>query len=248
MITVGSTVLAGRRHAATLALGVALVVSAGCKKKVPEPPPPDPVPVQTVELKLQITSVTPSQVAANKATTGKVYGSGFVAGATVRFGNVGSPKVTMVDPNTLDVDIPALAVGSYDVVVTNPDGGSTTLRQGLISKGDTVAECAFSRVWFDFDSAGLRSDAKTSLNGNVACYQRLTGQIRIAGHADERGTTDYNLALGERRANTVRSHLTAQGVAGSRISTVSYGEEQPMERASTEAAWAKNRRAEVTAD
>jgi peptidoglycan-associated lipoprotein len=227
---------------------LALALSSGCKKKIVEPPPPDPVPVQTVELRLQITSVVPSQVEADKATTAKVYGSGFEAGAKVKFGDRPAGTATVVDPNTIDVDVPGLPAGTYDITVSNPGGQSTTLRQGLLAKGGGEKSCAFTRVYFDFDSAALRADGRDELTGHQACYQQSSGQIRVAGHADERGTTDYNLALGERRANTVRTHLTSQGVATSRIKTTSYGEEQPLERASSESAWAKNRRAEVTAD
>ena len=68
-------------------------------------------------------------------------------------------------------------------------------------------------------------------------------RLRVAGHADERGTREYNLALGERRATVVRSYLAASGVAGERLDTVSYGKERPAVVGSNEAAWAKNRRA-----
>jgi len=232
---------------ATALLVVALGATA-CKKKVPDPPPPDPVPVQKVEVKLQITSVSPSSVDANTPTSAKVYGSGFKSGATVKFNDTLAASVNVVDPNTIDVSVPGLNIGSYDVTVTNLREGSTTLRQGLTVKGSTVGDCRQATAYFDFDSDGLRSDARALLNGNMACYQAATGTIRVAGHADARGTTDYNLALGQRRADTVKHYLTSQGVAGSRLQTVSYGEERPAERGSNEAAWSKNRRAEITAE
>lgn len=103
----------------------------------------------------------------------------------------------------------------------------------------------FSRVHFDYDSARLTEDAKSALAANasiLADHPEL--QVEVQGHADERGTIDYNLALGQRRANTVVSYLTNQGVAPSRLPVITYGEERPLARGSVETAWAQNRRAE----
>lgn len=69
-------------------------------------------------------------------------------------------------------------------------------------------------------------------------------KIEVQGHCDERGTTEYNMALGERRASAVRNYLTSNGIAGSRIKTVSYGKERPLSQGSDEGAWSQNRRAE----
>lgn len=103
----------------------------------------------------------------------------------------------------------------------------------------------FMRVHFALDSATLTREAQDALQSNVGilqAYPRI--RVEIQGHADERGTVDYNLALGQRRARTVLGFLQTHGVAGSRLSVVSYGEERPLERGATEVAWAKNRRAE----
>jgi peptidoglycan-associated lipoprotein len=99
------------------------------------------------------------------------------------------------------------------------------------------------RVFFDFDSYSLRPDARATLEKEAQWMQqnpRVT--VTIEGHADERGTREYNLALGERRANSVRDYLVALGVDPNRIKTVSYGKERPVDPRSTEEAWAKNRR------
>jgi peptidoglycan-associated lipoprotein len=99
------------------------------------------------------------------------------------------------------------------------------------------------RVFFDFDSYSLRPDARATLEKEAQWMQqnpRVT--VTIEGHADERGTREYNLALGERRANAVRDYLVALGVDPNRIKTVSYGKERPVDPRSTEEAWAKNRR------
>lgn len=103
----------------------------------------------------------------------------------------------------------------------------------------------FERVFFDFDKSELGADAKAALSDNVAIMQKYTDlRIEVQGHADERGTTDYNIALGQRRAESVTSYMKAQGISASRIKVVSYGEERPLDERSNERAWSKNRRCE----
>jgi len=100
------------------------------------------------------------------------------------------------------------------------------------------------RVYFDFDSYQLRSDATPILDAQSAWLQRYPSvTVRIDGNADERGTREYNLALGARRANAVRDYLVGRGVSASRISTISYGKEQPIDPGATEEAYQKNRNA-----
>jgi len=99
------------------------------------------------------------------------------------------------------------------------------------------------RVFFDFDQYNLRSDAQATLDRQadwLATYSAV--QVIIEGHADERGTREYNLALGARRANAVKDYLVGRGVAADRIQTISYGKDRPAELGSNEAAWAANRR------
>ena len=100
-------------------------------------------------------------------------------------------------------------------------------------------------ILFDFDIAEVREDYRDVVIAHgefLANNPAVT--VNIEGHADERGTREYNIGLGERRANTVKRLLMAQGAADSQISTVSYGEERPVALGSNEAAWAQNRRAE----
>ncbi len=100
------------------------------------------------------------------------------------------------------------------------------------------------RVYFDFDSYDLRSDARPVLDGQAAWLNRYPGvRVRIEGNADERGTREYNLALGARRSNAVASYLASRGVSASRISTISYGKERPIDAGTGEDAWARNRNA-----
>ena len=106
----------------------------------------------------------------------------------------------------------------------------------LAQVGDTVN--------FDFDSAELTVSARSTLNRQSAFLNVNPDlMIVIEGHADERGTREYNLALGERRATAVRDYLVAKGINSARVRTVSYGKERPAVSGSDEAAWAKNRRA-----
>jgi peptidoglycan-associated lipoprotein len=99
------------------------------------------------------------------------------------------------------------------------------------------------RVLFDFDSYALRPDARAMLEKQAAWLQQnRTVTVTIEGHADERGTREYNLALGERRANAARDYLVALGIDPNRIKTISYGKERPVDARSTEDAWSKNRR------
>jgi peptidoglycan-associated lipoprotein len=103
------------------------------------------------------------------------------------------------------------------------------------------------RVFFDTDMSTIREDGRQTLNRQAEWLKKYTNyQITIEGHCDERGTREYNLALGERRANAARQYLVAQGIPAARIKTISYGKERPDPVGSDEAAWARNRRA-VTA-
>jgi peptidoglycan-associated lipoprotein len=103
----------------------------------------------------------------------------------------------------------------------------------------------FSRVFFEFDSADITADGRAALDANVAIMAQYSDiRLEVQGHADERGTTDYNLALGQKRADAVVRHLLQRGIATSRVKSVSYGEERPLDGRATERAWEQNRRAE----
>jgi peptidoglycan-associated lipoprotein len=101
---------------------------------------------------------------------------------------------------------------------------------------------AGDRVYFDFDAYAIRADAQRVLAQQADWLNRYPAvQVRIEGNCDERGTREYNLALGERRANAIREFLVAHGVDGGRISTVSYGKERPIDPGEGEDAWSHNR-------
>jgi peptidoglycan-associated lipoprotein len=100
-------------------------------------------------------------------------------------------------------------------------------------------------VHFDYDQSDLRTDDRAILDAKIPILQANPAvRIRVAGHTDERGSDEYNLALGQRRAATVKRYLIDHGIADARIETISYGEERPVAQGSDEAAYAQNRRAE----
>ncbi|MGL5253094.1 MAG: peptidoglycan-associated lipoprotein Pal [Moraxella sp.] len=111
----------------------------------------------------------------------------------------------------------------------------------------TAANSNPNTVYFGFDSSDIDSQGQAVLNQQAQFLQNNAGaRVAIAGHTDERGSREYNMALGERRAKSAAAYLSSQGVASSRIETISYGEDQPVDTAQNEAAWAKNRRAELS--
>lgn len=118
------------------------------------------------------------------------------------------------------------------IVVPLSDGMSTEMLNGVF--------------YFDFDQAIVKRAGHEELNkhANVLRADRSL-RVRLEGHADERGTREYNLALGERRANAVQAYLVAQGASRSQIEVISYGEEKPANMGHSESAWAQNRRVEI---
>ena len=100
-------------------------------------------------------------------------------------------------------------------------------------------------IFFDFDRSDLREDARQTLQAKAEALRQFPDiRVRIEGHADERGTVEYNLALGERRADAARVYLIDLGIDSDRMTTISYGEERPAVEGSNEAAWSQNRRDE----
>jgi len=101
-------------------------------------------------------------------------------------------------------------------------------------------------IYFDYDRAEIRADSRAALDRKTRILRdEPTVRIRVEGHADERGSTEYNLALGSRRAEAVRAYITAAGIQAARVEIVSFGEDRPADPARNEAAWSRNRRAET---
>ena len=104
------------------------------------------------------------------------------------------------------------------------------------------------RIHFDLDQYAVKSEYQAAMKGNAAWLQKNTkSKVTVEGHCDERGSTEYNIALGDRRAKSAKAYLQHLGVSGDRVSTISYGEERPSCTDHNEGCWWKNRRAEFVA-
>ena len=108
-----------------------------------------------------------------------------------------------------------------------------------------LKEYQLQTVYFDFDKYNLRTDAKAALDANYDLLSEFGDVvIKIEGHCDERGTVEYNMSLGEKRAKAVMDYLVGRGIAANRLSVISYGKEKPKDPSHNEASWSKNRRGE----
>ena len=129
---------------------------------------------------------------------------------------------------------------------SSSEAGKPQVVDGVYVGSDTVEMLAVDvpdRIFFAYDSYSLTSGAQDTL-AKQAKWLKANGSVTISieGHADERGTREYNLALGDRRANAAKDFLMAQGISSSRITTISFGKERPVNAASNKTAWAQNRR------
>ena len=130
------------------------------------------------------------------------------------------------------------------------DGGIRTVEAAIQEETslDYESKAIFTNatVYFEFDKFNLNSKSLQTLKSAVAAMKDNSSlKITISGHADERGTREYNLALGQRRAESVRDYFAINGISGNRVMVKSYGEERPLSNGSDEASYAKNRRAEI---
>ena len=145
---------------------------------------------------------------------------------------------------------------------TSTEDGSAGAGDGISGSGSTVSTGTAGSVdaygddlgaggvatvfYFDFDKSTLKSEARAALNIHAQRLRANPQYIRLEGHADERGTREYNMALGERRATAVKEFLVLQGVNGDMVEVISYGEERPAALGSDDGSWALNRRVEMT--
>lgn len=144
------------------------------------------------------------------------------------------------DENAIDTAAPTDMSG----VATGTEFGAAPVN-GVVpgSQQDLVVNVG-DRVFFSYDQFDLSPEARATLERQAAWLKQYPNvSITVEGHADERGTREYNLALGEKRANSTKSYLMSLGVEGTRVNTISYGKERPAVPEATEAAWSQNRRA-----
>ena len=110
---------------------------------------------------------------------------------------------------------------------------------------EVAMEAAGSVLYFDFDKATLTVESRRILDAHIALLKTNDDNVRLEGHTDERGTREYNMALGERRAQAVANYMSVNGISSYRVDTVSYGEERPAALGSGESNWQQNRRVEI---
>jgi peptidoglycan-associated lipoprotein len=224
----------------------AAALTVGCSKKpVAQAPPPaaPPPPAQpTVTLQANPASI-------NKGDTSTLSWSSTNATQLTIAPDVGtiapqgSTKVTPTDSTT------------YTITASGPGGSASSSARVTVAapppppapvQNATMEEMFLKEVqdaYFDLDKADIRSDARTAL-AKTADFLRNYPQVRVVieGHCDERGSTEYNLALGDRRAAAVKEYLVSLGIGADRMSTVSYGKEKPFCMESNEDCWQRNRR------
>jgi peptidoglycan-associated lipoprotein len=151
--------------------------------------------------------------------------------------------------------VPSLDVAPPSAPGTAPDVTPVVLQQqdssAALSEEERAARAALERegmvVYFEYDSSQVRPEFLPLLASHARFANRFRDtSLRLEGHADERGSREYNIGLGERRAQTVRNALQLDGVAATQITTVSYGEERPAATGSDEGSWSRNRRVEIS--
>lgn len=167
-----------------------------------------------------------------------VYIAGTLVLCLLLAGGMGCKSKNQADWDT-GLESPDPAAGTSEK--TTGDGLPDLDQESLLFHRDQ----GLKTVYFDYDSASLRPDALATLRENAERIKQVPDVvIQIAGHCDERGTEEYNIALGERRALSVREHLVQLGVSGDRLITISFGEEVPAVEGDTEEAYRLNRRCE----
>lgn len=249
-----------KRQLALIILSVFLALFAvGCKKETPPPVPPPPPPPKLAPLPKPTASLTaePSSIERGKSATLK-WSSSNATSASLNQG-IGSVRVngsrevfpTQTTTYTLTVKGQggeASATSTVTVRVPPPPPPPPPPKVDF----DQALSSAVRDAYFDYDQSDVRSEAEATLRSNATALKKLfsdypSGRVVIEGHCDERGTNEYNLALGDRRATAARDFLVGQGVPAGKLTTISYGEERPQCTASDESCWQRNRRAHFSA-
>ena len=222
-----------------------LALLAGCPKPKP---PPDPPPPPAAEAVVAVDKLVPSKTVVGRAVTVRVAGRGFEEGMAVNLGDGAASGLDVVGSTEFTFRATeSLAAGTYDLEVRRVDGERALRRGAFIVEPDPSAagDCTLKTVYFQLDEASLSNDVRRILADNARCIEsRGFVAVRLEGHADDRGSTVYNLALGERRSEAVRSYLLNIGVGSTKLSNLAYGEERLADLGGDEAAWARNRRVE----
>jgi peptidoglycan-associated lipoprotein len=234
-------------RAGWLVVMAAAVFTVGCaKKKVAAPPPPPPPPPAaarpTVTLQASPASINKGESATLTWNSTDATQLSISPGV----GDVTAQGTTTVSPSDST---------TYTITASGPGGSATATASVTVNAppppppppaGPTDDELFMREVrdaYFDYDKADIRADTRAALSKTadfLKNYPRF--KVTIEGHCDERGSTEYNLALGVRRANAVKEYIVSLGVSADRVSTVSFGKEKPFCMESNEACWQQNRR------
>ncbi len=227
-----------------------LALSAACKKPAPEAPPtPPPTP-----------TAPPARPTVNLQASSSIIQRGETVTLTWSSTNATSlnlsPEIGAVTAEGTQRVTPRDSI-TYTITATGPGGSADANVHITVSApppaskpaAPTVQELFDKEVkdaFFDYDKADIRTDARDALS-QTATFLRSYPQVKVAieGHCDERGSTEYNLALGDRRAAAVKAFLASLGISADRMETVSYGKERPFCSASTEECWQQNRRGHI---
>jgi peptidoglycan-associated lipoprotein len=163
----------------------------------------------------------------------------FLVGCPKRPATTGAVAPAPTAPQGVPAPAPAPAPGTMPA----PAPGSAPAPGPMVTPSEFAPNANLKTIYFDFDKYNIRPDDAKALDGDAAWLKaNADNLVLIEGHCDERGTNEYNLALGEKRAKAAMNYLVAQGVQASRITIISYGKERPVCTEKTEACWAKNRR------
>jgi len=228
----------------TMTLAVVLMVSA-CHKKAPPPPPPPappPAPAPTASL-----TANPNTITAGQSTT-LIWKTDYATDVSI-------DQLGKVDPSGSRTVTPAEST-TYHLVARNDSGTQEATARVTVTQAaapppqttNTTDAQLFAQnmkdVFFEYDSYDVSQQYQQVLQSDARFLQQHPNmKFIIEGHCDERGSTEYNLALGDNRANATKQALISLGISADRIRTISYGKEKPFCTESTEACWAQNRRA-----
>jgi peptidoglycan-associated lipoprotein len=257
-----------KRKFSIICLALALAMfAAGCKKKVPAPaPPPPPPPVVVPEAPkpaaptvAQFTA-EPTSIQRGQTSTLRWEVTGSVSSVSINQGigtvqSTGSSRVSPSDSTTytLTATGPGGSItGSATVNVSAPPPPPPPVQEAPKVTIDQAIASNVQDAYFDYDKTDIRSDARDVLSRDAAALKSIltdfpNASIVVEGHCDERGSAEYNLGLGDRRASAAKEFLQGLGVSADRLKTISYGKERPQCTEQNESCWQKNRRVHFAA-
>jgi len=227
----------------TLALGAIMFLGA-CHKKQPPPPPPPPPPPAAPTASL---SANPETIQKGQSTTLTWQTSNATDVSIDGVGAVqpsGSQQVTPSDSTTYTLTAKGAGgtqTATARVTVTSPPPPPPPL--AATPSDEELFSQNVKDIYFDYDKADIRADQQSALQGDIDFLKQHPNiHFTVEGHCDERGSTEYNLGLGDNRANSVKNALTQGGVSAENVKTISYGKEKPFCSEHTEDCWQQNRR------